>query len=183
MWFFFFVYGFYYANCISFWFRLAVTMPLKFSRIAKKRRKKKAGITEQCSKTWGELESGSSDECERHYRQEESCNKKSQVQERGRSRGGGKHRGLQGRLMLELKKQKKKGQGGRFGPRASQGWDGLRSPVCVWMRGDRAASCPPPQLSDLLMEISEGSSYSGHNEGSESTVEGFGKAEDMKCCS
>lgn len=38
-----------------------------------------------------------------------------------------------------------------------------------------------PQLSDLLMGISEGSSYSGCvQEGSESTGEVFGKAEDVK---
>lgn len=42
---------------------------------------------------------------------------------------------------------------------------------------------PTPQHSALLVEISEGSGYSGCSKGSESKREGFGKAGDMKSCS
>lgn len=55
---------------------------------------------------------------------------------------------------------------------------------CLCMDERRQNSLlPAPRLSELLMEISEGSSYSGHSKGSESTGEGFGKAEDMKSSS
>lgn len=46
-----FVYGFCHANCMSFCFGLAVTMPLQFLRIARKREGmgKGTGTTKQCS--------------------------------------------------------------------------------------------------------------------------------------
>lgn len=49
-----FVYGFCHANCMSFCFGLAVTMPLQFLRIARKRggMEEGAGTTKQCSEIW-----------------------------------------------------------------------------------------------------------------------------------
>lgn len=129
------------------------------------------------------MESGSSGECERRYRREESRDETSQVQGRGRSRGGGKHRGLQGRSMLELKQQKKRRSGRemRTLSLAGVGWV-ARSRSC---RDERRQSSllPAPQLRDLPAESSEGRGSSGHREGGESAGEGFGKAEDMESCS
>lgn len=103
----------------------------------------RAGITEQCSKVWGEAESRSSGECERHHRQEQSCNKKSQVQEREGSGGGGKRQGLQGRLVLELEKWRRR-RSGRQPWTQSLAGVGWVTQSCVQMRGGRATSCPYP---------------------------------------
>ena len=85
--------------------------------------------------------------------------------------------------MLELKKQKKRRSGRQIWTQSLTGV-GWVTQSCLCTDERRQSSLlPAPQLSDLLMEISEGSSYSGHSEGTENTGEGFGKAEDRKSCS
>lgn len=85
--------------------------------------------------------------------------------------------------MLELKKQRKRRSGREIwtlSP-AGVGWV-TRSRWCADERRQSSLQ-PAPQLSDLLMEISEGRGSSGHSEGCESAGEGFGKAEDVRSCS
>lgn len=58
-----------------------------------------------------------------------------------------------------------------------------RAVPLVYNEGKQSCLLPAAQPKHLLMEISEGSGYSGHSKGRESTGGGFGKAEDMKSCS